>query len=114
MKGKRGSELKFLGSIEDHEGYNISEKQPDPMKAVGLTTILAQNSPKKAILAPKTGPTPQTITPRTQNMYISIRGDIQLYIRVNGRGKPYFRYAVGPNNLKKRSKTAQNQFLGEK
>jgi len=52
VKGKRGSELKFLGSIEDHEGYNISENQPDPMKAVGLTTILAQNSPKKAILGP--------------------------------------------------------------
>ena len=47
VQSKRGGELKFAGSVEDHEGYNISENQPDPIKYVGSTSILVKQTPKK-------------------------------------------------------------------
>ena len=52
VQNKRDRELKFSGSVEDHAGYNISENQPDPIKIVGATTILVQNTPKKGHFEP--------------------------------------------------------------
>ena len=47
MQSKIGGELKFAGSVEDHEGYNISENQPDPIKYVGSTSILVRKTNKQ-------------------------------------------------------------------
>ena len=64
VQSKRGEGLKFAGSVEDHEGYNISENQPDLIKYVGSTSILVKTTQKGSFWAPKTGPTRQTVMTR--------------------------------------------------